>query len=293
MTLSVIMPTYNRKDYLEDTIQSVFNQSWKGGNIELIIVDDASTDGTDMYIKSLKNEKIKYIKNKSNQGGAKSRNIGVENSSGEYIAFIDSDTIWYKDKLDKQFPLLLEHPNKIVYCKYLKQDANKWILEPYVIKNGKVFDDLIYQNFVDTPSAIMKKNLFLSVNGFDNNLPRFQDWDLFLRLSQKYEFICVDEPLFNSLTLEGSITTNHKARLEALNIIFEKNKAFIVSDKSILERFIFKLVNANLILNNYNNSFELIQSYKIQFKKKVILYFLIFVFAILPNNLYKKVYNLK
>lgn len=287
------MPTYNRKDYLEDTINSVFNQSWKDGNIELIIVDDCSSDGTEEYLKSLENKRIKYYKNQTNQGGAKSRNIGVKNATGEYIAFIDSDTIWYKDKLLKQIPLLLENPNKVIYCKYKKQDKDKWILEPKEPKDGKIFDHLIYQNFVDTPSAIMKKELFLSIEGFDNNLPRFQDWDLFLRLSKKYEFICVEEPLFDSLTLQDSITTNHNARLKALNIIFEKNKEHILKNDALLERFIIKLVNANLILNNYLECKDILKKYTIRKSKKKLLYLLISIFAILPNDFYRKLYNLK
>lgn len=287
------MPTYNRREYLQDTIDSVFNQSCNDGNIELIIVDDASIDGTEEYVLSLKNEKIKYILNKTNLGGARSRNIGVENSSADYIAFIDSDTIWYKDKLSKQIPVLIDSPNKIIYSRYKKEDGDKWLLEPKDIRSGQIFDNLIYQNFVDTPSSIMEKKLFLSVGGFDNSLPRFQDWDLFLRLSQKYEFVGIEEPLFDSLTLEGSITTNHKARLEALDIIFEKYKKDIISNDLLLERFIIKLINANLILNNFSDCFKIIKYNTIKKSRKCMLYLLVSIFLFLPNNLYKKLYNLR
>ena len=293
MNISVIMPTYNRREYLQDTIDSVFNQSCNDGNIELIIVDDASIDGTEEYVLSLKNEKIKYILNKTNLGGARSRNIGVENSSADYIAFIDSDTIWYKDKLSKQIPVLIDSPNKIIYSRYKKEDGDKWLLEPNDIRSGHIFDNLIYQNFVDTPSSIMEKKLFLSVGGFDNSLPRFQDWDLFLRLSQKYEFVGIEEPLFDSLTLEGSITTNHKARLEALDIIFEKYKKDILSNDLLLERFIIKLINANLILNNFSDCFKIIKYNTIKKSRKCMLYLLVSIFLFLPNNLYKKLYNLR
>lgn len=293
MKISVIMPTYNRKEYLQDTINSVFNQLCYDGEIELIIIDDASTDGTEEYISSLENVKIKYILNKTNQGGAKSRNIGVENSTGDYIAFIDSDTIWYKDKLSKQIPVLLHNPNKIIYCRYKKEDGGKWLLEPKDIRNGKIFDNLIYQNFVDTPSVIMRKEFFLSVGGFDNRLPRFQDWDLFLRLSQKYEFVGVEEPLFDSLTLKDSITTNHKARLEALKIIFEKYKDYILTNDLLLERFMIKLINANLILNNFSDCFKIIKDNTIKKSRKCILYLLVSIFSILPRNLYKKLFNLR
>jgi len=291
MKISVIIPTYNRKDYLENTINSVLNQSWKDGEIELVIVDDCSSDGTEEYIKSLEDKRIKYFKNKINKGAAKSRNIGVQNSTGEYIAFIDSDTIWYKDKLLKQIPLLLENPNKVIYCRYKKQAGDKWLLEPKEIKNGKIFDDLMYQNFVDTPSAIMKKELFLSVDGFDNNLPRFQDWDLFLRLSKNYEFIGIEEPLYDSLTLPGSITTNHEARLKALNIIFEKNKEYILKNDVLLERFIMKLVNANLILNNFSICKTIIKNNNITKSKKLVLFTLVSFFSFLPRNLYKNLYE--
>ncbi|MAU37614.1 MAG: hypothetical protein CMD14_09665 [Flavobacteriales bacterium] len=293
MNISVILPTYNRIKYLQKIIDSVFNQTYSEGEIELIIIDDNSSDGTEEYILSLANNKIKYIKNKTNKGGAYSRNIGVQNANYDYIAFIDSDTIWYKNKLSKQISLLINNPEKIIYCCYRKQRRGKWLLQPKDIFDGQIFENLIFQNFIDTPSSIMKKELFLSVGGFDEDLPRFQDWDLFLRLAQQYDFVGIKEPLFDSLTLRKSITTNDKSRIIALEIIFEKYKSYILKNNLLSQRFIIKIVNANLILNDFYNCRKIICNNDVKFSLKIKLYLLVFIFSFLPNNSYKNLYSLR
>ncbi|CAG9297714.1 glycosyltransferase family 2 protein [Celerinatantimonas diazotrophica] len=284
MKLSVIMPTYNRVEYLKRAIDSVFNQTWKEGDIELVIVDDASTDATQEYVLSLENTNIKYVKNLENRGGAESRNIGFKYSSGNYIAFIDSDVIWYRNKLERQMPVVISNPDKIIYCQYRKQKKRSWTTQPSFVKNGYIFDDLLYQNFVDTPSVIMKREFFIKIDGFDKELPRFQDWDLFLRLSREHEFLCIKELLYDSLTLSNSISADHIARLRALTIIFKKNENYIISNKTLLERFIVKLVNANLICDKFENCCLIINEFNISSTKKIILNILIKIFIFYPRG---------
>lgn len=249
LTLSVIMPTYNRADVISESINSVFEQDWDG-DIELIVIDDCSTDGTASVLQSLNHEKLNYIQLDKNVGGAAARNIGIKKSTGNVIAFIDSDTIWYKNKISKQIDYLKS--DNVVFCSYRKQRNHDWIIPNSIEKSGFLFDDLIYQNFVDTPSVIMMKRILESVGGFDESLPRFQDWDLFMRLAKKFEFYHVNEVLFDSLTLDGSISSNDLARLNALHIIFEKNKDHILDSKKIKMRFFYKFVNACVLLGDYD-----------------------------------------
>ncbi|MBK9282723.1 MAG: glycosyltransferase family 2 protein [Sphingobacteriaceae bacterium] len=113
--VSVIIPTYNREHLIQKSIWSVLNQSYK--NIELIIVDD-SDDNTEDKVNEIKDNRLIYIKNRQRMGVSKARNMAIEISTGELIAFQDSDDVWYDNKLEKQVNLLLASPPQVaaVYC---------------------------------------------------------------------------------------------------------------------------------------------------------------------------------
>jgi len=295
MKISVILPTFNRANFIKKAIDSVLVQDWEqGNNIELIIVDDFSTDNTEQIVSQYNDTRIKYIKNPKNMGGAKSRNIGVANSTGEYLSFIDSDVVWYKNKLSIQLEKLLESKtNDIVYCLFRKQKGNKWIVLPNNIKDGHIFNELLADNIVDTPSVILKKDIFLNVGGFDESLPRFQDWDLFIRLSKKYNFSIIKEILYDSYTLINSISSNDEARLKALTTIFDKYKLEISNNKKIYHRYILKIINANLILNKTKNAKIFLDSHKISLDKRYLYKIIIQLCSILPKNTYKNIFKFK
>ena len=98
--VSIIMPSYNTAPYIRETIQSVLDQTYQ--NWELIIVDDCSTDNTDGVVASIKDDRIRYLKNEKNSGAAVSRNRALREAEGRWIAFLDSDDVWMPDKLEKQ-----------------------------------------------------------------------------------------------------------------------------------------------------------------------------------------------
>ena len=102
--VSVIMPSYNTERFIKSTIESVLCQSY--GNLELIIVDDCSTDKTDEVVASFTDPRIKYIKNEKNSGAAVSRNRALREAKGKYVAFLDSDDLWTPDKLEKQIEFM-------------------------------------------------------------------------------------------------------------------------------------------------------------------------------------------
>src|SRR6056297_3803158 len=98
--VSIIIPTYNRKKLLKNAIQSVLKQTYK--NLEIVIVDDGSSDGTQNLIDNINNNKIKYIRNEKSVGGSQARNIGINNSTGKYITFLDDDDEYLPEKIEKQ-----------------------------------------------------------------------------------------------------------------------------------------------------------------------------------------------
>ncbi|TAK34595.1 MAG: glycosyltransferase family 2 protein, partial [Saprospiraceae bacterium] len=119
--VSVIIPTYNRAKTIERAIDSVLNQTFS--DLELIVVDDCSTDFTVDVIKQYTDERLIYIRHENNRGEGGARNTGIRNSRAKYIAFLDSDDEWFPNKLEKQMPVIQESDSKvgIVYSHYIMQ----------------------------------------------------------------------------------------------------------------------------------------------------------------------------
>ena len=120
--VSIIMPSYNTGKFIKETISSVINQTYN--NWELIIVDDCSTDNTDDVVKTIKDNRIKYIKNKENSGAAISRNVALREAKGKWIAFLDSDDLWKKDKLERQIKFMEKNNYYFSYTNYVEIDEN-------------------------------------------------------------------------------------------------------------------------------------------------------------------------
>ena len=118
--ISIITPTYNCAQFIGETIKSVINQTYT--NWEMIIVDDASNDNTEEVVQSIKDERIKYIRLKENSGAATARNIAMENASGKFMAFLDSDDIWIKDKLEKQVKFMIDNNYNFTCTAYEKMN---------------------------------------------------------------------------------------------------------------------------------------------------------------------------
>lgn len=121
--VSVVMPSYNTEQYIADSIESVFKQTYT--NWELIIVDDCSTDNTDTVVaKYLHDKRVKYMKNEKNSGAAVSRNRALREAKGRWIAFLDSDDLWLPHKLEKQICFMEEHSYHFSYTNYSEIDLN-------------------------------------------------------------------------------------------------------------------------------------------------------------------------
>lgn len=119
--VSIIMPSYNTAPYIKETIQSVLDQTYQ--NWELIIVDDCSTDNTDEVVASIKDERIRYLKNEKNSGAAVSRNRALREAKGRWVAFLDSDDLWMPEKLEKQIFFMEKNGYSFSYTNYEEIDV--------------------------------------------------------------------------------------------------------------------------------------------------------------------------
>ncbi|MBT6051410.1 MAG: glycosyltransferase [Candidatus Scalindua sp.] len=198
--VSVVMPTYNYAQFIGDAIRSVLDQTYE--NIELIIIDNYSKDNTEDIVASFSDTRIKYIKFRNNGSIAASRNVGISESQGKYIAFLDSDDMWKSAKIKKQIELLEKDDNVfLVYSRYIiTKDGNFLRIYPKgkKLSSGNCFVPLfLSNNFIGSCTVLMKNELKQNNFIFDTDirLITVEDYDLWLRIAKKKRIAYIDEPL--------------------------------------------------------------------------------------------------
>ncbi|HOK39713.1 MAG TPA: glycosyltransferase family A protein [bacterium] len=191
--VSVIITTYNRSNFVIEAINSVLNQSFT--DFELFVVDDGSTDNTKEKVRELYGNKVNYIYQK-NQGISKARNRGIEAANTEFIAFLDADDLWCKDKLKIQYNDIIQ--NKDIALNYTNEI---WILNGKRINQklkhkkygGYIFDKTLPLCIISPSSALIRKSVFYDIGKFDENLEVCEDYDLWLRICLKYPVNFIDK----------------------------------------------------------------------------------------------------
>ncbi len=238
--ISVIIPTYNRASLIERALQSVLDQSYP--DLEVIIVDDCSSDNTEEVVTGLNDDRIKFIKHTKNRGANAARNTGIKAASGEFIAFQDSDDEWMPGKLAKQIEAFKHAPadTGVVYTAFWRMEGKEKSYTPsrdVLTTNGFLLEELLKRNFITTQSILVKKTCFDEVGLFDEAMPRLQDWELLLRLSKHYPFLFIDEPLVNVYHTPGNITSNQEALTTALVLLLEKHHEDFAKYRKVLANF--------------------------------------------------------
>lgn len=225
--VSVVIPTFNREKTIVRAVDSVLSQTYK--NIEIIVVDDCSTDHTLDILKGRYGEiaNVTVFQLKKNSGACAARNKGIELSKGEYIAFLDSDDAFFEDKVEKQVKALVSSGKQLCATSYLRidQTGKKSTVHVHENQDISLYEELLYCNFITT-GVILGEARCLQETKFDERLPRYQDWDLVLRLAQKYEFCLIDEEMMLQEHQAISITssTSHQKTYAAMRIIYEKHE---------------------------------------------------------------------
>lgn len=226
--VSVIIPAYNADSFIAQTLESVLSQTYQ--NIEVLVVDDGSTDTTAEIVKSFakKDSRVTLLQ-QSNSGVAVARNLAYLHSKGEYIAPIDADDIWYPQNLEKQIECLTKSEPFVGVVYSWSVDINERGLLAGGFYNstieGEVHDALVYKYFIgNASSSLIRRTCFEKVGGYNckfrlENAQGCEDWDLHLRIAQYYQFKVVPEYLVGYRQIASSMSCNYAAMAKGHSLI--------------------------------------------------------------------------
>lgn len=256
--ISVIIPNYNCKTFLNACIDSIDRQALD--NIEIIIIDDASTDGSQDFLTALAEKRDDLtILFEHSVGPGKARNIGAQAAQGEYLAFLDADDIWASQKLAKQKAFLQTNPEVVLsftnYQHINENDGHAIIpcfdywpeFQAHVNCGGNTSEyrilpnatsALFKENVIGTSSVLCRRDAFINVSGFDTELPSASDWDLWLKLSEVGEVAFTTDIAMFYLMRAGSVSSNIPKRIEAIKTIAGRHLDFAKLQSSNAQRFV-------------------------------------------------------
>jgi glycosyltransferase involved in cell wall biosynthesis len=192
--VSVIIPTHNRKAFVQEAVDSVLAQTYE--DFELIVVDDGSTDGTGKVLKRYEN-RLLYLY-QANQGVSAARNNGLALAQGEFIAFLDSDDLWLPKKLAIQVAFMDQHPQaQICYTDELWIRRGKRVnpKKRHAKCSGEIYHHCLPLCIISPSSALMRRGLFAQVGTFDPGLPVCEDYDLWLRVAARFPVFFIPQRL--------------------------------------------------------------------------------------------------
>jgi len=212
-TVSVIMPCYNHSKYLVEGIESILNQSYE--DFELIITDDCSKDNSQEIIKNYErtDKRVKGCYHNVNSGEAKSRNDAMAISTGDYIAFCDSDDVWEKDKLKTQLFYLnkyqdhaVVHSDSIIIDEDSKPTGKRFsgMYQKGMKLTGDLFQQLCMKNFINVPTVIIRRKCLSDGGLFEEDFKYLTDWIYWVRVSRRNSFFYINEPLAQYRIHSGS-----------------------------------------------------------------------------------------
>lgn len=233
--VSVVIPVFNSEKHIGAAIDSALGQSYR--NLEVIVVDDGSTDGTSKILESYGN-KIRMIR-QHNLGASLARNRGIEDSAGCYVAFLDADDLWMEDKIAKQIAILEKFPDVALVCSRETLIDEQGLIIP-MQDSSNVSRDIyetpinLYQyilnigNIITLSSVVVRRRILDRWGKFDEALRRVMDYDLWIRISENELIYMTCEPLVKYRLVRGSITRKSidKEYMGELAVIEKHNNRF-------------------------------------------------------------------
>ena len=223
--VSIILNCFNGGEYLKEALISIQNQTYK--NWELIFWDNRSEDNSKEILKSFKNNKFKYFVSKKHTSLYAARNLAISKAKGKFISFIDSDDTWESDKLKQQIQLFKEKNVAVVYGNsWIKREKTnqKKIFIRKKIKEGYIYNDLLKSYNVGILTAVIKRSYLTENKIFNKKYNIIGDFDLFIKLSKKYKFKVIQNPVATYRIHEKNLSILKKElEIKEFNNWYKKN----------------------------------------------------------------------
>ena len=297
--VSIIMNCYNGENYLEESLNSVINQTYK--NWELIFYDNQSNDNSYRIYKSFNDKRFKYYKSKKFEKLGVARKNALKKAKGEFIIFFDSDDILLKDKLNTQLKLFNDKNVGFVISNsiFFNDKKSKKLFNNNIIFEKKIFYKLIEKYFISFDTVMMKLSFIKKLDhGLDKRFNIIHDMDLVIRLSKISEMRYVpailskwrmyeDSLSYNSF---GNIINEKKIFIKKINKKFKSDQKFLKSKAIFMDALYRQEILYSLTKKNYKNIYRLVKKLKFNFKN-FILIFLIFV--PFKRYIFKNLLNIK
>lgn len=271
--VSICIPTFNRKDYLKETLDSVFAQTYK--DYEIIIVDDGSTDGTGEMIKNGRYRNLRYYR-QENAGDAAARNKLIALARGDYIAFIDSDDLLMPDAVERMIRTEeAEGGDAVVYGPYIRIDRSGKILgksKRRRLYSGFITRKLFENILVHSCGSMFPRRILQDAGGFNQALAVCSDYDLWLRLSLKYRFIALDEPTFKRRRHPGNLSAGtSEKRIIELKVLedfyYNKGGDKVIPHRAAMKRLSKEQYRVGKCLLKQKNIGEAVRYFRASFKR--------------------------
>lgn len=287
-TVSVVIPAFNRASTVLRAVRSALRQTYPV--LEVIVVDDCSTDNTVETVEAIGDPRVRVIRNSVNSGACKSRNAGIEAAVGEYIALLDSDDEWMSEKVEKQMAALEVSRADVCTCRFKRSSAESDdVLDgldgvlpacpPGVLERR----ELVKTSLVSTQTILAKKEVFENFL-FDEEMPRLQDYEWTIRASERYTFFLVDDALVNVYMQNDSITFIAAGKtIEALERVLAKNIEALKDEPEMLSYLYSRLGNTKARLG-MESAPLFRESLRLHFSLKIAVKFLLAEMGLYPRK---------
>ena len=243
--VSVIINCLDGEKFVTKCISSVLNQNYN--NLEIIFWDNKSNDQTANIIKKIPTKKIKYFQSKKTLPLYKAKNLAIKKAKGEYLAFLDIDDYWEKEKIKYQIDTIIKENSELVYTNHwIKKGKKKFIFSKSNLPSGFIIKDILKNYPISLSTVLMKKSLCLKYRKFSENYNIISDFDLIFKISLKNKISSINKPLATYLIHDSN--TSEKS----LNLRVKDMEQWIKFNKKILKKYnVFKDCKNIIERNNY------------------------------------------
>ena len=262
--VSAVITTHKREsEVVERALTSILAQTYP--NIEVFVIDDSPSDfaGREQVkriVEKYKDRNVTYIAHDTCRGACAARNTGLKVATGEFIAFLDDDDVWKPEKIEKQLLGFINDNVALVYCGHelYNVEQNIYKTAKTVYEKGNIIEKLMYFNFIGSTSfPLLRKKHLDEIGGFDELLASGQDYDVWVRLAQKYEVNYVEDVLVTYYVHGGDqITKNYKKRIDGQERLLSKNMDYLKKHKAPYSTKLIKLATEYAGYKQYKNAMK-------------------------------------